>query len=128
MIHQVLGRPVPVEFTDDPRVVGRVKRLAFVSAVMLGLIWVLAVTTLASPYVVGAALFAGWILAFFGGAYLQTELGAYLATEWPQYDAPFNQMAAFGISGKTAGGIKELFLSHPPLEQRIAALEGRPVS
>ncbi len=33
------------------------------------------------------------------------------------------QMAAFGINGRTTGGIKALFLSHPPLEQRIAALE-----
>ena len=37
MIHEALGRPVPVELTDDPRVVGRVKRLALVSAFMLGL-------------------------------------------------------------------------------------------
>ncbi|MGD8486394.1 MAG: hypothetical protein PVG27_00225 [Chloroflexota bacterium] len=62
MIHQALGRPVPVELTDDPRVRGRVKRLSLVSAVMLGLIWTLAVATLQSPYLVGAALFAGWIL------------------------------------------------------------------
>jgi heat shock protein HtpX len=33
------------------------------------------------------------------------------------------QMAGFGISGKTAGGLKALFLSHPPIEERIAALE-----
>jgi heat shock protein HtpX len=33
------------------------------------------------------------------------------------------QMAAFGISGRTTSGFKALFLSHPPLEQRIAALE-----
>lgn len=32
------------------------------------------------------------------------------------------QMAAFGISGKNQG-IMALFLSHPPLEERIAALE-----
>ncbi len=62
MIHQALGRPVPVEFTADPRVTGRVKRLSLVSAIMLGLIWVLAVGTLESPYLVGAALFAGWLL------------------------------------------------------------------
>jgi heat shock protein HtpX len=35
------------------------------------------------------------------------------------------QMAAFGISGKTGGGLKDLFRSHPPLEQRIAALQAR---
>ena len=34
-------------------------------------------------------------------------------------------MAAFGISGKQSVGFKALFLSHPPLEQRIAALEAR---
>ncbi|MEH6608721.1 MAG: protease HtpX [Halioglobus sp.] len=33
------------------------------------------------------------------------------------------QMAAFGISGRTKSGIAALFLSHPPLEQRIAALQ-----
>lgn len=32
------------------------------------------------------------------------------------------QMAAFGISGGVGNGIKKLFLSHPPLEERIAAL------
>ena len=38
------------------------------------------------------------------------------------------QMAAFGISGKTNKGFAALFRSHPPLDQRIQALEGRPVS
>jgi heat shock protein HtpX len=37
------------------------------------------------------------------------------------------QMAAFGISGKTNTGFAALFRSHPPLEQRIAALE-RPLN
>ncbi len=32
------------------------------------------------------------------------------------------QMAAFGINGGFAEGFKKLFLSHPPLEERIAAL------
>ncbi len=32
------------------------------------------------------------------------------------------EMAAFGING----GLKSLFSTHPPLEERIAALEGRP--
>ena len=32
------------------------------------------------------------------------------------------QLAAFGISGKQSG-LASLFMSHPPLEQRIAALE-----
>jgi len=32
------------------------------------------------------------------------------------------EFAAFGISGGLGAGIKKLFMSHPPLEQRIAAL------
>lgn len=34
------------------------------------------------------------------------------------------QMAAFGINGGVADGLKKLFMSHPPLEARIAALRG----
>ena len=33
-----------------------------------------------------------------------------------------SQMAAFGISGGIGGGIKKLFMSHPPMEERIRAL------
>ena len=33
-----------------------------------------------------------------------------------------DKMAAFGIAGGGAGGIKRLFMTHPPLEERIAAL------
>lgn len=33
-----------------------------------------------------------------------------------------DQMAAFGISGGVAHGLQYLFMSHPPLEERIAAL------
>jgi heat shock protein HtpX len=33
------------------------------------------------------------------------------------------EFAAFGISGGMGGGLKKLFLSHPPLQERIAALE-----
>lgn len=33
-----------------------------------------------------------------------------------------DQMAAFGISGKLGDGFKRLFMTHPPLEERIAAL------
>ena len=36
---------------------------------------------------------------------------------------PARQFAAFGIAdGSTAGGLRGLFLSHPPLDERIAAL------
>ena len=40
-------------------------------------------------------------------------------------DLPAGEFAAFGISGGIGGGFKRLFMSHPPLEERIAALEGR---
>jgi heat shock protein HtpX len=32
-------------------------------------------------------------------------------------------MAAFGISGHIGHGLKRLFMTHPPLEERIAALK-----
>lgn len=32
------------------------------------------------------------------------------------------QMAAFGIAGGEGGGLRRLFMSHPPIEERIAAL------
>jgi heat shock protein HtpX len=34
-----------------------------------------------------------------------------------------NQMAAFGINGGLGSGLKKLFMSHPPLDERIAALK-----
>jgi heat shock protein HtpX len=34
-----------------------------------------------------------------------------------------NQLAAFGISGRRDGGLMRLFMSHPPLDERIAALK-----
>lgn len=33
-----------------------------------------------------------------------------------------DQMAAFGISGGIGSGLKRLFMTHPPLEERIAML------
>ena len=37
-----------------------------------------------------------------------------------------DKMAAFGISGAAGDGLKRLFMSHPPLEERIAALASQP--
>ncbi|MDT8273997.1 MAG: M48 family metalloprotease, partial [Desulfomonilia bacterium] len=34
-----------------------------------------------------------------------------------------DQMAAFGISGGVKHGMRRLFMTHPPLEERIAALK-----
>jgi heat shock protein HtpX len=39
------------------------------------------------------------------------------------HDLPSGEFAAFGISGNIGDGLKKLFASHPPLEERIAALE-----
>jgi len=36
------------------------------------------------------------------------------------------QMAAFGIAGGRGSGFRKLFMTHPPLEERIAALEAAP--
>jgi heat shock protein HtpX len=36
------------------------------------------------------------------------------------------KMAAFGIAGGGASGLKRLFMTHPPLEERIAALRAVP--
>lgn len=42
------------------------------------------------------------------------------------HSAPLpDQMAAFGIAGHIGHGIKRLFMSHPPIEERIAALRAR---
>ena len=43
------------------------------------------------------------------------------------YDQPHlpDQMAAFGISGKRNGGLRRLFMTHPPLEERIARLNSQ---
>ncbi|MGK0172697.1 MAG: heat shock protein HtpX [Gammaproteobacteria bacterium] len=37
-----------------------------------------------------------------------------------------DQLAAFGISGGRGAGLKALFMSHPPIEERIARLQGSP--
>jgi heat shock protein HtpX len=34
-----------------------------------------------------------------------------------------SQLAAFGIKGGGGSGLARLFMSHPPLEERIAALQ-----
>lgn len=37
------------------------------------------------------------------------------------------QMAAFGIFGRPGQGLKRLFMTHPPLEERIESLQRKPV-
>ena len=85
------------------------------------------------------ALFASMIVAWFsrrrefradaGGAYLagtgsmigalQALKAAHSPSRMPQ------QLQAFGINGGLAQGLQKLFMSHPPLDERIAALEQR---
>ncbi len=62
-----------------------------------------------------------------GGAQLagrQKMIAALQRLRMASGQAPLpDQLAAFGISGGMAEGLKRLFLSHPPLEERIAALQ-----
>ncbi len=39
-----------------------------------------------------------------------------------------DRMAAFGIAGDVGQGFKKLFMSHPPLDERIAALRAAPLA
>lgn len=60
-----------------------------------------------------------------GGAYLAGRQNMIAALERLNslHPAPLpDRMAAFGISGGVASGLKRLFLTHPPLSERIQAL------
>lgn len=60
-----------------------------------------------------------------GGARLvsrQDMIGALERLQQRQAGPLPDKMAAFGISGARAGGLRRLFMTHPPLEERIAAL------
>ncbi len=60
-----------------------------------------------------------------GGARLagrESMIGALERLKQRHAPALPEQMSAFGIAGGGAGGLKRLFMSHPPLEERIAAL------
>lgn len=61
-----------------------------------------------------------------GGARLASRAAMIAALERLNslHPAPLpDRMAAFGIAGGGNGGIKRLFMTHPPLEERIAALK-----
>lgn len=58
---EVLRHGAHVELSADRRFAGRIRRLAATASVALGLIWFLAIATLAAPPVVGVALAAGWV-------------------------------------------------------------------
>ena len=52
----------PVEMSHDPAMVGRVRRLGFVSLVALGAVWGLSLATLDAGWGVSASLALGWVL------------------------------------------------------------------
>lgn len=93
------------------------------------------VTVIAAQLVLG--LFANMIVAWFsrqrefradaGGAYLagtRSMIGALEALKRAHSPKPLpQQFANFGINGGIAQGLQKLFMSHPPLEERINALE-----
>ena len=61
-----------------------------------------------------------------GGASLagRQKMIAALQALQRQHPAPLpDKMAAFGISGGGGGGLKRLFMTHPPLQERITALQ-----
>ena len=64
-----------------------------------------------------------------GGAQLAGKASMIAALERLQQSAnqPHlpEQLEAFGISGNMARGFKRMFMSHPPLSERIAVLQGR---
>ncbi|HKX98180.1 MAG TPA: protease HtpX [Steroidobacteraceae bacterium] len=64
-----------------------------------------------------------------GGARLagrRNMIGALAALGRVHEESLPDKMAAFGISGRRGEGFKRLFMSHPPIEERIAALEAAP--
>lgn len=91
------------------------------------------VTMIVAELVLG--IFASMIVMWFsrrrefradhGGAYLAGRENMIAALERLNtlHPAPLpSRMAAFGISGSDASGFKRLFLTHPPLSERIQAL------
>ena len=67
-----------------------------------------------------------------GGAHLagtSNMIAALEALKRTHEPLPSHQFAAFGIAGgPVARGIRRLFMSHPPLDERIAALRALPVA
>jgi heat shock protein HtpX len=92
------------------------------------------ITTIVAEIVLG--LFATMIVMWFsrqrefradsGGARLagrDNMVGALERLQQRHPGALPDKMAAFGIAGGKVGGLRKLFMTHPPLEERIAALK-----
>jgi heat shock protein HtpX len=93
------------------------------------------ITAIAAQFILGilATIVVMWFSRYrefradAGGASLagrQKMIGALerLSQQYGQPPQLPDQVKAFGISGTTGWGLKRLFMSHPPLEERIAAL------
>jgi heat shock protein HtpX len=84
---------------------------------------------------IGASMIVAWFSrrrefrADSGGAYLAgtgAMIGALEALKRAHSPSRMpGQLQAFGINGNLAQGLRQLFMSHPPLDERIAALEQR---
>lgn len=95
------------------------------------------ITTIVAELVLGvlASMIVMWFSrqrefrADAGGATLagRGKMIAALQTLQRSSDQPHlpDQMAAFGISGNVAQGLRRLFMTHPPLEERIARLKSQ---
>jgi heat shock protein HtpX len=94
------------------------------------------VTTIVAELVLGilASIIVMWFSrqrefrADRGGARLAGREKMIAALERLKQRAPHplpDQLAAFGISGGVARGMQRLFMSHPPLDERIAALRAQ---
>jgi heat shock protein HtpX len=95
------------------------------------------VTTLVAQFLLG--IFASMIVSWYsrrrefradrGGADLAgmgSMIGALQVLKRSQGGPMPSQLQAFGINGGKAGGLMRLFMSHPPLDERIAALQSGP--
>ena len=91
------------------------------------------ITTIVAQLVLGilASMIVMWFSRYrefradSGGAKLEGRDAMIGALERLRQQHPHplpEQMAAFGISGALGQGLKRLFMTHPPLEERIAAL------
>jgi heat shock protein HtpX len=95
------------------------------------------VTTLVAQFLLG--IFASMIVSWYsrrrefradrGGADLAgmgSMIGALQVLKRSQGGPMPSQLQAFGINGGKVGGLMRLFMSHPPLDERIAALQSGP--